>query len=291
MSDSTRPGWVAANTRAGAQPGQVARQHGPLAACLVQDRADVVDLLVHGRRGTAENGIRQADAPVVVHDEPAERRQPAQEPRQRRLHPRVVHVRVGPGLDHQQVRRPAAQHLVRQMDRAIARIAGLRRNAHVPIVTGGTCRIRRGTGPRAHCHGNQYRPGSKCADPAATSWLLSADDLRWPLALMAWRPSRGRSSSSLRPADGPSGRIWIMRCSARRWCSLGRRCGAAPWRSGISFPAGRSALPSRCRCRLASWPAGARAWPHRGRCRSRPSRQRRLPGTAHRARGQVLSAR
>jgi len=51
----------------------VARKHGPLAARFVQDRADVVDLLVHGRRGTAGNRIRQADASVVVQDEPAER--------------------------------------------------------------------------------------------------------------------------------------------------------------------------------------------------------------------------
>jgi len=61
-------------------------------------------------------------------------RQPAYEPRQQWLHPLVVHVRVGPGLDHQQVRRPAAQYLVRQMDGAIARIAGLWRSTHTPIV-------------------------------------------------------------------------------------------------------------------------------------------------------------
>jgi hypothetical protein len=60
----------------------VAHKHHPLAACLVQDLPDVVDLLVHGRRGAAGNRIRQADAPVVVQDEPAERRQPADEPRQ-----------------------------------------------------------------------------------------------------------------------------------------------------------------------------------------------------------------
>jgi hypothetical protein len=34
-------------------------------------------------------------------------------------------VVAGPGLDHQQIRRPAAQHLMRQMDGAVARIAGL----------------------------------------------------------------------------------------------------------------------------------------------------------------------
>jgi len=39
---------------------------------------------------------------------------------------------------------------------------------------------------------------------------------------------------------------------------------------------------------VAGWGAGVAApWP----CRSRPSWQRRLPGTAHRARGQGLSAR
>src|SRR5262249_3356715 len=65
---------------------------------------------------------------------PAERRQPAHEPRQRRLHPRVVQVPVEPGPDVQQVRRPAAQHLIRQMDRAVARIPGFRRNTHAPIV-------------------------------------------------------------------------------------------------------------------------------------------------------------
>jgi len=105
----------------------------PLAACLVQDCADVVDLLVYGRRGAAGNRIRQAHAPVVVHDEPAERRQPAHIPRQRRLHPRVVHVRVEPGPNQQQVRRPVTQHLVRQVDHAVARVAGLRRNTHTPI--------------------------------------------------------------------------------------------------------------------------------------------------------------
>lgn len=65
----------------------------------------------------------------------------------------VVHVRVGPGPDHQQVRRPAAQHLEGQMGRACACIAGLRRNTHTPIVMGRNLQDpppRRGSCPQAH---------------------------------------------------------------------------------------------------------------------------------------------
>ena len=167
--------------RCAARP--VAREHGPLTACLVQDRPDIVDLLIHGWRGTAGNRIRQSDAPVVVQDEPAERRQPANEPRQRGLHPIAVHVRVGPGLDHQQVRRPTAQHLVRQMDSAVARIAGLRRNTHTPIVMGRNLHDRRPVAAVAHrlIRQTAHRTGaSSTSGASATSTNSSSSDTSVP---------------------------------------------------------------------------------------------------------------
>jgi hypothetical protein len=45
---------------------QVARDHSPLAARLIQNRADVIDLLIHGRYRSAGSRIRQAHAPAAV---------------------------------------------------------------------------------------------------------------------------------------------------------------------------------------------------------------------------------
>ena len=71
--------------------------------------------------------------------------------------------------------------------------------------------------------------------------------------------------------------------------------GAAVWGSAVAIRDQLPGLPLGVTVPL-SVPAGlvagwGRAWPLRGPCRSRPLRQRRLPGTAHRARGQGLSAR
>jgi hypothetical protein len=70
--------------------------------------------------------------------------------------------------------------------------------------------------------------------------------------------------------------------------------GAAVWSSAVAIRDQLPGQPLGITIPL-SVPAGlvagwGREWPHRGRCRSRPSPQRRLPDTAHRARGQVLSA-
>ena len=109
---------------------QHSQDHRPVAARLVENRAHVVHLLVHCGRGPARLRIRQPHAAVVVHNEPGERRQPVQAPRQRAVHPHEVDVRGGAGLDHDQVHRTLTYYLIREMHRAVARVAGLRRIDH-----------------------------------------------------------------------------------------------------------------------------------------------------------------
>lgn len=118
----------------GRAAGQVSREHRPLAAGLVQDHAQVVDLLVHGRRRAAGDRIGQSRAPVVVQDEPAERGQPAQPPRGRRFGPHEVDVRGGSGGDPDQVDRSLTQYLVGEVDGAVAGVAGLGRAGHRTFV-------------------------------------------------------------------------------------------------------------------------------------------------------------
>jgi hypothetical protein len=149
----------------------------------VQHVEDVVDLLLH--RGIVLRPIGEPRPSRIDHDQPREGRQATQEPREARLLPVVVDVREQPRDEHE-VDRPAADHLIGDVDIAALRVLNPR-TVHRPTVS---------------------RPARGAATPPARGIVptITAIGRTEPLMLVrsSRRVSRGVVGATMRRASAPA---------------------------------------------------------------------------------------
>ena len=134
----------------------------------VHDGADVVHPLVHRR--WPGHRVRHPGAALVEHDQPRERRQPAQEASQARFLP--GHLDVRDEARHQdEIDRTVAEHLVGDADRPALRIARLGRCHHAPpSPQWDAASIEAAQGPASSQHHLDHGGGAAHAD-ACWGWL------------------------------------------------------------------------------------------------------------------------
>ena len=104
---------------------------GSLRADGIEDGRDVRHEFFERRQRRGRDRIGEPGAALVEHDQAAERRQSLAEVRERRHVPLGVHV-AEPLVEQQDVGRPLAEHLVREVKLAQSGISGLGKHRQEP---------------------------------------------------------------------------------------------------------------------------------------------------------------